>query len=70
MGDFYFPSATLEANKYFTLYQRPDGSGKQVLALRSMTGIVGSNTPFFERLYAGGFRTIRGFQFRGVGPNT
>ena len=70
VGTYTFPSATLEANKYFTAYQRPDGSGKHVLAVRSMTGIVGSNTPFFERLYAGGFRTIRGFQFRGVGPNT
>lgn len=70
VGDYNFPSATIEGNKYFTTYQRPDGSGKHVLALRSMAGVVGSHTPFFERLYAGGFRTIRGFQFRGVGPNT
>jgi outer membrane protein assembly complex protein YaeT len=69
VGTYYFPSATLEGNKYFTLYQRPDGSGKQVLALRSMVGVMGSHAPFFERFYAGGFRTIRGFQFRGVGPN-
>jgi outer membrane translocation and assembly module TamA len=25
--------------------------------------------PAFKRFYAGGFRSLRGFQFRGVGPN-
>jgi outer membrane protein insertion porin family len=29
---------------------------------------AGSNAPVFERFYAGGFQTIRGFAFRGVGP--
>ena len=27
-----------------------------------------SHTPVFERFYAGGFRSMRGFEFRGVGP--
>jgi len=40
-----------------------------VLALRSELGIAGSNTPVFERFYAGGFRSLRGFAFRGVGPS-
>ena len=29
-----------------------------------------SNAPVFERFYAGGFRSLRGFGFRGVGPET
>jgi len=68
-GDFTFPKAILDFDKYWTLHQRPDGSGRQVLALRSELGIAGSNTPVFERFYAGGFRSLRGFAFRGVGPS-
>jgi outer membrane protein insertion porin family len=68
LGSFQFPILNLEAHKYFTVYQRPDGSGKQVVALRSVTSWEGDNAPVFERFYAGGFQTIRGFFFRGVGP--
>src|SRR5439155_10753505 len=32
-------------------------------------GYAGDDAPVFERFYAGGFRSLRGFQFRGVGPN-
>src|SRR5262245_14769664 len=69
-GDFTFPVLSLEGNRYFTLFQRADGSGRQVLALRSQISWAGSNTPVFERFYAGGFRSLRGFAFRGVGPET
>jgi len=68
-GDFTFPVLSLEGNRYFTLHQRADGSGRQVLALRSLIAWAGSNTPVFERFYAGGFRSLRGFSFRGVGPD-
>jgi outer membrane protein insertion porin family len=68
VGDFVFPQITLEGNKYWTLYQRPDGSGRHVLAARSQIAWTGPNTPVYERFYAGGFRSMRGFEFRGVGP--
>jgi outer membrane protein assembly factor BamA len=68
LGDFNFPLLTGEASKFFTLYQRPDGSGKQVLALRSQLMFSHGDIPIFERFYAGGFRSLRGFEFRGVGP--
>ncbi len=68
-GDYTFPQLNLEANKYWTTYERPDGSGKHVIALRSQIGWTGDNTPVFERFYAGGFRSMRGFEFRGVGPD-
>jgi outer membrane protein assembly factor BamA len=58
----------VEGDKYWTIYQRPDGSGRHVLAGRTQFGWSGSNTPVFERFYAGGFRSMRGFEFRGVGP--
>jgi outer membrane protein assembly complex protein YaeT len=68
-GDFNYPNISLEANRYFTVHQRADGSGKQVVALRSQIAWSGDNTPVFEKFYAGGFRSLRGFAFRGVGPD-
>jgi outer membrane protein insertion porin family len=68
-GDHTFPLLNVDYNKYFTVIQRPDGTGRQVLALHSAVGYAGANTPVYERFYAGGFRSIRGFEFRGVGPD-
>jgi outer membrane protein insertion porin family len=67
-GDFTAPILTAEASQYFTVYQRPDGSGRHVIMLRSQIGWAGDDTPVFERFFAGGTNTIRGFEFRGVGP--
>jgi len=69
MGEFSSPLVSLELNKYITVYQRADGSGRHVLALKSQFSYAGDNTPVYERYFAGGFRSMRGFQFRGVGPN-
>ncbi len=67
-GEFSFPRGDIDLRKYFTLRQRPDGSGRHVLTLAGSMGIAGTQTPIFEKYYAGGFSTIRGFRFRGVGP--
>lgn len=67
-GDFDFPKVTLEGRQHFTLHTRADGSGKHVLTARGELGYSGSHTPIFERFYAGGFQTLRGFDYRGVGP--
>jgi len=67
-GSFTYPLYSIEASKYFTTYQRPDGSGRQVLAMRTQAMFAGSDTPIYDRFYAGGFRSLRGFEFRGVGP--
>lgn len=68
-GSFTFPILNVAASAYFTLAERKDGTGKQVLAVRSQLGIEGANAPVYERFFAGGMQSIRGFQFRGVGPN-
>jgi outer membrane protein assembly complex protein YaeT len=68
-GDFSFPLLTIDANQYFTVWQRADGSGRHVLAVHSQVSWAGENTPVYERYFAGGFRSLRGFAFRGVGPN-
>jgi outer membrane protein assembly factor BamA len=67
-GDFTFPILNLEASHYFTITERRDGSGKQVLAARGQISWEGSNAPVYERFFAGGYRSLRGFEFRGVGP--
>ncbi len=67
-GNFAFPKATLDMRKYFTVTQRPDGSGRQVLALYGFLGVTGKNTPIYERFFLGGMGTIRGFYYRGASP--
>jgi outer membrane protein insertion porin family len=68
-GSFTYPIFNVEASRYFTTYQRPDGSGRHVLVAYSHVGWAGTETPAYDRFFAGGFNSIRGFQFRGVGPN-
>lgn len=67
-GAFTTPLVSAEYNKYWTAFQRADGSGRHVVALRSQFSWAGDNTPVYEQYFAGGFRSMRGFQFRGVGP--
>lgn len=67
-GSYTFPIFTMEDSQYFTVYQRPDGSGRHVLALHGLLGFSGNDTPVYERWFLGGARSLRGFAFRGVGP--
>jgi outer membrane protein insertion porin family len=67
-NDFNYPKVDTEFRQYFTLHSRPDGSGRQVLTLAGALGWAGDDTPVFERYYAGGFQSFRGFRFRGVTP--
>jgi outer membrane protein insertion porin family len=68
-GAFNFPLLNVEATRYFTTWQRPDGSGKNVVMFRSQFSWEGDNAPVYERFFGGGYSSIRGFEFRGVGPN-
>jgi outer membrane protein insertion porin family len=67
-GTYDFPRATIEGRQHFLLHERPDRSGRQVLTLMSTFGVSGSHTPIYENYFAGGFSSMRGFNFRGVGP--
>jgi outer membrane protein insertion porin family len=67
-GDYDYPRFEGEFRQYFTTFKRPDESGRQVLTLSGNVGWSGDDTPIFERFYAGGFQTFRGFSFRGVSP--
>jgi outer membrane protein insertion porin family len=61
----------ISGKKYHTIFDFPNW-GKHVLSYGGTLGIVESTTdegvPIFERLFAGGSNSIRGFSFRGVGP--
>ncbi|MBV10041.1 BamA/TamA family outer membrane protein [Rubinisphaera sp.] len=67
-ADFDFTKVDLQGSQYFTTYQRPDGGGKHVLSFRGNVGYTTDGTPTFERYFAGGFQTFRGFEFRSVTP--
>ncbi|HAD61747.1 MAG TPA: hypothetical protein DCG12_21125 [Planctomycetaceae bacterium] len=67
-GDFSYPRVESEWRQYFTLHNRADGSGRHVLSMSGIVGWSGDDTPVFERFYAGGFQSFRGFAFRGVTP--
>ena len=68
VGSFQYPRASVEWSQFFRIFERADRSGKNVLSFKLQAGYSGDNTPIFERYYAGGFSTIRGFAFRGVTP--
>ena len=66
-GDYTFTKYTADVHKYWTI-TKDVLDRRSVLSARGFVGFTGSDTPIFERFYAGGTGTIRGFKFRGVGP--
>jgi outer membrane protein insertion porin family len=67
-GDFVYPRFDAEARQYYTVRERPDGGGRHIVTVGGQLGWSDVDTPIFERFFAGGFQTLRGFDFRGVGP--
>ncbi len=67
-GDFDYANFELAFRQYWTLTERADGSGKQTLSYSTEVGFSGEDTPIFENYFAGGYATIRGFEFRGASP--
>lgn len=66
-GDYTFTKFNIDARKYWTV-TRDVLDRKTVLAIRGKLGFIGGDAPIFERFFAGGQGSIRGFEFRGVGP--
>ena len=68
-GDFDYTRLSGNFNKFWTL-QRDFLDRPSVLSLRLEGGwiVEQDESPVFERFFAGGQRSFRGFEFRGVGP--
>ena len=67
LGDKDFVKGTAMASAYYTFFER------FVLELKGRMGLAGSygsteEVPVYERFYAGGANTIRGYKERHVGP--
>jgi outer membrane protein insertion porin family len=67
-GEYTYPRVELTGSQFFTVWERPDGFGKHILQFRGQAGWTGDETPIFERFFAGGYSSFRGFAFRGVTP--
>lgn len=66
-GEYYFGRPTASFATYRTL--RTDVfDRKSILAMRADAGYIVGDAPVFERYYAGGFGSIRGFEYHGVTP--
>ena len=68
VGSFTYPRAIFDARQYMLLNERPDHSGRHVLTLATRVGFSGDDTPIYDTFYAGGFSSLRGFDFRGASP--
>jgi outer membrane protein insertion porin family len=68
-GDYQFTQASASYSKYWLLDQDFFGR-KTTLRFKSTVGYIfeDNEAPLFERLYAGGHNTFRGFRYRGVSP--
>jgi outer membrane protein insertion porin family len=68
IGTWQYTRAEIDLRKHFTMHERPDGSGRHVLSLSGTVAYTGDDTPAYDRYFAGGFSTIRGFAFRDASP--
>ena len=68
-GSFDFTRLNLRLHKFWTVNEDFLGR-KTVVSFRGELGYIfqANQAPVFERLYAGGHSTFRGFDYRGVGP--
>lgn len=66
-GDHVFGEIRSRYSRYFTVATDAE-ERKSVLELWGEGGYQIGDAPVYERLYAGGIGSIRGFEFRGIGP--
>ena len=66
-GDHSYGKVTAGYSWYKTVHT-DQFDRKSVLELRAEGGAIVGDAPVFARFFAGGTGSIRGFQFRGVGP--
>lgn len=68
-GEYDYPRGQITWLRYFTLGSTLDPTlGTQTLTHSWKIGLSGAQTPIFENFFAGGYSTLRGFDFRGASP--
>jgi outer membrane protein insertion porin family len=67
LGGPPFQKLTTSFNGFIPLY-RDLTDRPTVLELRLDAGYLYEDAPFFERFFAGGFGSVRGFRYRGISP--
>ena len=68
-GDYDFTKIAASHQQFWTLKEDVLGR-KSILSFKSEIGHIleSGESPFFENFYAGGHRSFRGFDYRGIGP--
>jgi outer membrane protein insertion porin family len=66
-GDFTFGILSGTQRWYYTLYE-DISELKTVLETKIHAGTILGDAPLFEKFYAGGTSTCRGFEYRGISP--
>jgi outer membrane protein insertion porin family len=66
-GSYTFTKATVDGRKYWTVTKDVQDR-RSVLGLHARVANAFGDPPIFERFFAGGQGSIRGFEYRGVGP--
>jgi outer membrane protein insertion porin family len=67
-GSYSFTKVTFDGRRYWTV-TRDVLDRRSVLAVHGRVSQILGDAPIFERLYAGGQGSIRGFRYRGAGPH-
>ena len=68
VGSYAYPQVAMQLSQYFKLSERADHTGCHVFMLSGGRATPATRRPSTDRFYAGGFNSIRGFEFRGVSP--
>jgi outer membrane protein insertion porin family len=67
VGDFTFGKIETKYNWYKTLYTDAMDR-KHFIGTKAQIGYIVGDAPVFERYYAGGLGSVRGFEYRGISP--
>jgi len=68
-GDHTFGKLIVDGRCYKTMKEDEEGRRKHIVSAGGRLGVAAGDLPIFERFFAGGARSIRGFEYRGVGPH-
>jgi outer membrane protein assembly factor BamA len=68
-GEYDYHKFTIGWNYYQTI-KEDLLERKTILSYRADAGYITNGAPFFEKFYAGGLGSVRGFKFRGISPRS